>query len=396
MRCSTPGEGRVAAMTPASFAAASSKRGGSASVTRRRVWATACTSRTLTRSPSAFRSRVAVSRVAASTVPAAGAAGLPAPDAGEGTAAGAAPEARRYSSIWVFMFSDSGPNTACTPLPTRMTPLAPRTRSALSSTREGSLTATRSRVMQASRLAFGGAAEGQHQIACARIAPRRRGARGHATRGSGAAHRGSAGRSHQHLLAAGRLQVEPADGGAEDDVVDDRVDRAEDQHQPPLLGEPAEHVEDEEVDATLREREPHVHAERAGDELRRSREQCVYHVERRRDEQERELDRLGDSGEERGERRRDHDAADRDAILRRGAVPHGDGGRGQAEHLEEECPRQYSRRGIAGEEAVDVTVHHRAARIPEGSHLEEEGHVPDVVQTERDQEPLDEAVDGRG
>src|SRR5207253_347690 len=108
--CSTPDEGRMTAMTPAGFAAASSKRAGSASVTRRRVWATACTSRTLTRSPSAFRSRVAVSRVAASTVPAAGAAGLPAPDVGEGTAAGAAPEARRYSSIWVFMFSDSGPN----------------------------------------------------------------------------------------------------------------------------------------------------------------------------------------------------------------------------------------------------------------------------------------------
>src|SRR6266478_4985311 len=67
-----------------------------------------------------------------------------------------------------------------------------------------------------------------------------------------------------------------------------------------------------------------------------------------------------------------------------------------AEHLEKEGAGQDSRRGIAGEEAVDVAVHHRPARVRVSTHLEEERHVPDVVQTERDQQPLDETVDGRG
>src|ERR1700730_4450508 len=141
----------------------------------------------------------------------------------------------------VFRCSESVPNTACTPLPMRMTPLAPSAVSARSSTSAGSLTATR---------------KGSHQSTAPFVPPR----------GGSARRGGDAG-----LLTAGGLEVEPADGEAEDDVIDDRIDGAENQHQPPLLCEFAEYVENQEVDATLRKSEDHVHAERVGQELRRGR-----------------------------------------------------------------------------------------------------------------------------
>ena len=51
---------------------------------------------------------------------------------------------------------------------------------------------------------------------------------------------------------------------------------------------------------------------------------------------------------------------------------------------------------IAREEAIDVAVDHLAGGVGVGADLEEERHVPDVVQAERDQQALDEAVDRGG
>ena len=63
-----------------------------------------------------------------------------------------------------------------------------------------------------------------------------------------------------------------------------------------------------------------------------TRQQRVDDVQRERDEHERELEWLGDTGEERGQRRRRQDA-DRDlALLLVRHVDHGQRRSGQAEH----------------------------------------------------------------
>ena len=120
-------------------------------------------------------------------------------------------------------------------------------------------------------------------------------------------------------------------------------------------------------------------------------------VEHRRDEEERELDRLGDAGEKRGERRRDHDAADLGAILRTRRAPHGDGRRRQAPHLEKIAAGHVAGGRIAGDEARDFAVHDLAGRgIGVIAGLEKERHVPDVVKTEGNERALDHAVDREG
>ena len=102
--------------------------------------------------------------------------------------------------------------------------------------------------------------------------------------------------------------------------------------------------------------------ERDAQEIRDAGEQRVDDVEHRRDEEERELDRLGDAGEERGERRGDHDAADLRALLRPRGAPHRERRGGQAPHLEQVAAGHVARRRIAGDEARDFAVHDLAGR----------------------------------
>ena len=126
-------------------------------------------------------------------------------------------------------------------------------------------------------------------------------------------------------------------------------------------------------------------------------EQRVDGVEHRRDEEKRELDRLGDAGEKRGERRGDHDAADLGAILRTRRAPHRDRRGRQAPHLEKVTAGHVARGRIAGDEARDFAVHDLAGRrIGVIAGLEKERHIPDVVQAERDERALDDAVDREG
>jgi len=68
---------------------------------------------------------------------------------------------------------------------------------------------------------------------------------------------------------------------------------------------------------------------------------------------------------------------------------------GRPNILKRKAPARIPAVGSPAKKAVDVAVHDRPARLRVSTHLEEERHVPDVVQTERDQQPLDEAVDGR-
>ena len=139
---------------------------------------------------------------------------------------------------------------------------------------------------------------------------------------------------------------------------------------------------------------PCLMPQRDAQEVRDAGEQRVDGVEQRRDEEERELDRLGDAGEERGERRGDHDAADLRALLRTRRAPHRERRGGQSPHLEQVTAGHVARGRIAGDEARDFAVHDVAGGgIGVIAGLEEERDVPDVVQAERDERALDDAVD---
>src|SRR5436190_12602239 len=120
-------------------------------------------------------------------------------------------------------------------------------------------------------------------------------------------------------------------------------------------------------------------------------------VEDRCDEEERELDGFGDTGEKRGERRGDHDATDFRALLGTRGAPHRDRRSGQAPHLEKVTAGHVARARVARDETRDFAMDDRAGsgiRIVAG--LEEERYIPDVVQTKGNERALDDAVNGEG
>ena len=124
-----------------------------------------------------------------------------------------------------------------------------------------------------------------------------------------------------------------------------------------------------------------------------SRQEGVHHIEQRRDEQERELQRLGDPGEEGGQCAGQHDRPDAGPILRLRRPPDRQGRSRQAEHLGEEPATEDARLRVPGEEAGQDAVAVAPAADVQG---EEERGVPDVVQPEREQGALDETVDEHG
>ena len=125
-----------------------------------------------------------------------------------------------------------------------------------------------------------------------------------------------------------------------------------------------------------------------------AREQRVNPVQHRCHEQEGELDRLGDPGQEGGQRRRDHDAADLCPILGARGAPHRQRRRRQSPHLEEIPARQMASRGIASGEPIDLSANDLPGLgvhvLPD---LEEERDVPNVMQAERNERALDDAID---
>ena len=136
-----------------------------------------------------------------------------------------------------------------------------------------------------------------------------------------------------------RLNRRIANG--EDAVIDSRPDRSEDEKPERVVRLRKEH---DVIDEAVRESEAVLDAEHDAQEIGGAREHRVDGVKHRRDEEERELDRLGDAGEERGERRGDHDAADLRAILGARRAPHGEGRGGQAPHLEQVAAGHVARR----------------------------------------------------
>lgn len=83
-----------------------------------------------------------------------------------------------------------------------------------------------------------------------------------------------------------------------------------------------QHAEQHEIDKTAGERLADGDMQDVRDRERQAVEQRVHHVQRRRDKQEREFDRFGDAGQERGQRRRQQQPADALAVLRTRALVH--------------------------------------------------------------------------
>ena len=195
-------------------------------------------------------------------------------------------------------------------------------------------------------------------------------------------------------FAARRQQVEFANRERENAVIDSRPDRPDDEQPERAVRFREEH---DVIDEPVREGEAVFDAQRDAHEVGHAREQRVDGVEHRRDKEKRELDRLGDAGEKRGQRRGNHDAADLRALLRTRRAPHRECRCRQSPHFEEITAGHVARGRIAGDEARDFAVNHVAGgRIGVIAGLEKERHIPDVMQPERNERALDDAIDREG
>ncbi len=145
-------------------------------------------------------------------------------------------------------------------------------------------------------------------------------------------------------LAPGRAQVPLRDREPEQHVVDDEEHDAHADQQRDVLRRRSGAVE-KQVDQAGGEREAQVDVEQVGDRQGQPGQHRVDEVQRERHEHERELERLGDAGQERGQRRRRQDA-DRDlALLLVRHVDHRQRGGGQPEHQDRVEARGEDARG---------------------------------------------------
>ncbi len=178
------------------------------------------------------------------------------------------------------------------------------------------------------------------------------------------------------------------DDEPEQDVVDHRVAEP-DRDQQPRVGRdvPVEDV----VEEAGGEAEPVLDAEGVDQGQRRARQQRVDDVQREGDEHERELERLGDAGEEGGEGGREHDAADELLVLRAAPRARSPARRpGRANIMIGKKPVMKApavgsparKRGMspvtASPPVVGVLAEDEPRRV-----------VEDVVQAERDQQPVE-------
>ncbi len=212
-------------------------------------------------------------------------------------------------------------------------------------------------------------------------------------------------------FTAGGFQVEAHDGEAEHAVVDGKPDSSSDRHQIPLGGGTLQHAEHQKIDEVAvgvtdgDAKQPHGHKAQ-------TRQDGVNDIEHGRHEQEQKLQRLCDAADDAGHHAGDQQRLDLAAILRAGAVIHGERRPRQAaeegRHLalgEERGGRHRELGGVgAGElgvEDVERAAHLVAAHQLGAARLGEanERH-QDVVQTERQQQTLagteQEGAEGTG
>lgn len=151
---------------------------------------------------------------------------------------------------------------------------------------------------------------------------------------------------------------------------------------------------EQQVDQTGGEREAEVDVERIGDRRRQAGQQRMQHVQREGDKHEREFQRLGDAGEEGGEPGRRQDPDGSLALHRVRHVDHREGRGGQPEHQDRiEARGEVPAARVARREASELT---RDSGNDVGIAVyEPDVDVEDVVQADRDQHPVGEAVDER-
>ena len=118
-------------------------------------------------------------------------------------------------------------------------------------------------------------------------------------------------------------------------------------------------------------------------------------VQDRRNEHEGELDRLGDTGQERGQRRGDHNTAHFRAVFWFSRVPDINCGSWQTVHFEQEATRQFTRSRVTRHITRIVAVETLTCCVGVFTNLHLERYVPDVVQTKRYQATFDETVNAK-
>lgn len=108
-----------------------------------------------------------------------------------------------------------------------------------------------------------------------------------------------------------------------------------------------------------------------------------------------ELDRLGDTGQERGQRRGDHNTAHFRAVFWFSRVPDSNCGSWQTVHFEQEATRQFTRSRVTRHITRNVAVENLTCCVGVFTNLHLERYVPDVVQTKRYQATFDETVNAK-
>ncbi len=136
-----------------------------------------------------------------------------------------------------------------------------------------------------------------------------------------------------------------------------------------------------------------THTQQDTDWERQASQNRVDNVQNRRNEHEGELDRLGDTGQERGQRCGDHDTAHFGTVLWFSRVPDCNRSSRQAVHFEQEAARQFACSWVACHVTWDIAVENLTCCVGVFADLHLERNVPDVVQTKRHQATLNEAVD---
>ena len=200
------------------------------------------------------------------------------------------------------------------------------------------------------------------------------------------------------------LEIHLEDEGAEHDEVQYEVysdDRK--QHQPVGFCLAGQDAVENEVDQTVGEGRADCDLQEMADREGKTCEPYVDREQHRSEEQECELDRLGDTGDEGCQRNREQQGACLFLLLRSRAGVHGQSSARETAHHERIFADQEAGRvnrefrGVRGSEFREENVlrafhknavdHHGAADtcLPER-------HVEDVVQTERDERTLDAAV----
>ena len=140
-----------------------------------------------------------------------------------------------------------------------------------------------------------------------------------------------------------------------------------------------------------------MHAEPLHQQEHQPRQDGVNAVQHRRNKQEGELNRLGDTADDGSDRAREHNALHPRSVFRAGAAVDRQRNRRNTEHLDGRQPGHKGSGGNRhlvfqlGKEDELVAMHHLPGLVHVLAELQPERRPPDMVKTKRDQQSLDKA-----